>query len=50
MQIINGKVSSSKTTSYTYYVTALNEGTLTIGEASVKSEGKQFAPKQVKCK
>lgn len=40
MQIINGKVSSSKTTSYTYYVTALNEGTLTIGEASVKSEGK----------
>jgi hypothetical protein len=40
MQIINGKVSSSKTTSYTYYVTALNEGNLTIGEASVKSEGK----------
>lgn len=40
MRIINGKVSSSKTTSYTYYVTALNEGTLTIGEASVKSEGK----------
>ena len=40
MQIINGKVSSSKITSYTYYVTALNEGTLTIGEASVKSEGK----------
>ena len=40
MQIINGKVSSSKTTSFTYYVTALNEGTLTIGEASVKSDGK----------
>ena len=40
MQIINGKVSSSKTTSFIYYVTALNEGTLTIGEASVKSEGK----------
>ncbi|MDB2675260.1 BatD family protein [Flavobacteriales bacterium] len=40
IQIINGKVSSSKTTSFTYYVTALNEGTLTIGEASVKSDGK----------
>ncbi|MGC6428412.1 MAG: BatD family protein [Flavobacteriales bacterium] len=40
MQIINNKVSSSKSTSYSYYMTALNEGKLTIGSASIKIEGK----------
>ncbi len=42
MQIINGKVSRSKTTTYSYYVTALNEGSLTIGQASVTSKGQTF--------
>ena len=40
MQIINGKVSRSNTTTYSYYVTALNEGELVIGQASVKYDGK----------
>jgi hypothetical protein len=40
MQIINGKVSRSNTTTYSYYVTALNEGELVIGQASVKCDGK----------
>jgi hypothetical protein len=41
MQIINNKVSSSKTTSYTYYLTPLSEGKVTIGSASIKIEGKK---------
>ncbi|MGC6470767.1 MAG: BatD family protein [Flavobacteriales bacterium] len=45
MQIINGKVTSSKTTTYSFYVSALNQGTLTIGEASVKSNGKTYRSK-----
>jgi hypothetical protein len=40
MQIINGKISRSKTTTYSYYVTALKEGELTIKEASITSNGK----------
>lgn len=45
MQIINGKVTSSKTTSFSYYVSALNEGTVVIGQASVKSNGKTYRSK-----
>ena len=45
MQIINGKVTSSNTTSFSYYVKALNEGQITIGEASVKSNGKTYRSK-----
>jgi hypothetical protein len=40
MQIINRKISRSKTTTYSYYVTALKEGELTIKEASITSNGK----------
>jgi len=40
MQIINGKISRSKSTTYSYYVTALKEGELKIGEASITSDGK----------
>ena len=40
MQIINGKISRSKTTTYSYYVTALKEGELTIKEASITLNGK----------
>lgn len=39
MQIINGKVSRSKTTTFSYYVSALNEGSLTISQASINCKG-----------
>lgn len=45
MQIVNGKISRSQTTTYSYYVTALNAGDLSIGEASVTSEGKLIRSK-----
>ena len=39
-QYINGKVSRSKTVSYTYYLSASSEGTYTIPKASCKVNGK----------
>ena len=45
MQIINGKISRSQSTTYSYYVTALREGELKIGEASITSNGKLIRSK-----
>ena len=45
MQIINGKISRSQSTTYSYYVTALKEGELKIGEASITSNGKVIRSK-----
>ena len=45
MQIINGKISRSQSTKYSYYVTALKEGELEIGEASITSNGKVIRSK-----
>ena len=42
MQIVNGTINSSKTTSFSYYVSALSEGELTIPAASIKIEGKKI--------
>ena len=41
VQMINGQFSQSKTVSYNYYATALNEGSLEIGSASAKSKWKK---------
>ena len=46
MQIINGKISRSQSTTYSYYVTALKEGELKIGEASITSNGKLIRSKE----
>ena len=40
VQIINGKISSSSSQSFTYYLTALNEGQSTISSASIEIDGK----------
>jgi hypothetical protein len=48
MQIINGTINSSKTTSFSYYVSALNEGELTIPAASIKIEGKKIQSQPIK--
>ncbi len=48
MEIINGKINSSKTTSFTYYVSALSEGELTIPPATVKIDGKKFQSRSLK--
>ena len=45
MQIIKGKISRSQSTTYSYYVTALKEGELKIGEASITSNGKLIRSK-----
>jgi hypothetical protein len=42
MQIVNGTINSSKTTSFSYYVSALSVGELTIPAASIKIEGKKI--------
>ncbi len=47
MQIINGKVNSSSSTSYSYYLTALAEGQLTIGSASIVIDGEQVKSKSI---
>jgi hypothetical protein len=47
-QYMNGTISSSKTVSFSYYVSALSEGELTIPAASVKMEGKKILTKPVK--
>jgi hypothetical protein len=48
VEIINGKVNSSKTTSFSYYVSALREGSLTIPSASIKINGKLVQSKPIK--
>ena len=45
MQDINGKISRSQSTTYSYYVFALKEGELEIGEASITSNGKLIRSK-----
>lgn len=50
MQIINGKVSSSESTSYSYYLTAIAEGELTIAPAFIVIDGKKVASKAIKLK
>ena len=40
VQIINGKITSSSNQSFTYYLTALNEGQSTISSASIEIDGK----------
>ena len=47
-QMINGQFSQSKTVSYNYYATALNEGSLEIGSASAKVDGKDVKSKPIK--
>ena len=48
MQIINGTINSSKTTSFSYYVSALSEGVLTIPAATIKIEGKKIQSLPIK--
>jgi len=48
MQIINGTINSSKTTSFSYYVSALSEGVLTIPAATIKIEGKKIQSQPIK--
>ncbi len=48
VQMINGQFSQSKTVSYNYYATALNEGSLEIGSASAKVDGKDVKSKPIK--
>lgn len=48
MQIINGTINSSKTTSFSYYVSALSEGELTIPAATIKIEGKKIQSQPIK--
>ena len=48
VQMINGKFSQSKTISYNYYMTALNEGELEIGSATAKSKDKKIQSKPIK--
>jgi hypothetical protein len=47
-QIINGTINSSKTTSFSYYVSALSEGELTIPAATIKIEGKKIQSQPIK--
>lgn len=47
VQMINGKFSQSKTVSYNYYATPLNEGKLEIGSARAKIDGKEVKSKPV---
>lgn len=48
VQMINGQFSQSKTISYNYYATALNEGSLEIGSASAKVDGKDVKSNPIK--
>ena len=48
MQIVNGTINSSKTTSFSYYVSALSEGELTIPAATIKIEGKKIQSQPIK--
>ncbi len=48
VQMINGQFSQSKTVSYNYYATALNEGSLEIGSASAKVDGKDVKSNPIK--
>lgn len=48
VEIINGKINSSKTTSFSYYVSALSEGELTIPSATIKIEGKKIQTQPIK--
>ena len=48
VQIINGKINSSQTTSFSYYVSALSEGELTIPSATIKIEGKKIQTQPIK--
>lgn len=48
VQMINGQFSQSKTVSYNYYATALNEGSLEIGSASAKVDGKDIKSNPIK--
>jgi len=48
VQIINGKVSRSVTTSYTYYLRAKKEGDFTISSATVKVNGKEYLSNAIK--
>lgn len=50
MQIINGQRSMSKTTAFSYFVTALNEGSITIGPASIQANGQIYQTKPLKLK
>lgn len=48
VQMINGQFSQSKTVSYNYYATALNEGSLEIGSAFAKVDGKDVKSNPIK--
>ena len=48
VQMINGQFSQSKIVSYNYYATALNEGSLKIGSASAKVDGKDVKSNPIK--
>lgn len=45
---VNGKVQSSRQTTYTYVVKATKEGSLTIGPAKVQSGGKSYSSNSLK--
>ena len=47
-QMINGQISQSKTVSFNYYATALNEGSLEIGSASAKVDGRDVKSNPIK--
>ena len=47
-QIINGQISQSQTVSFNYYATALNEGSLEIGSASAKVDGRDVKSNPIK--
>lgn len=47
VQMINGKFSQSKTVSYNYLATALNEGEIEIGSATAKVNGKEVKSKSI---
>ena len=48
VQVINGQFTQSKTVSYNYYATALKEGSLEIGSASAKVDGKNVKSNPIK--
>ena len=48
VQIINGQYTQSKTVSYNYYATAGMEGSLEIGSASAKVDGKDVKSNPIK--
>ena len=48
VQVINGQFSQSKKVSYNYYATALKEGSLEIGSASAKVDGKNVKSNPIK--